>query len=79
MCIRDRIKEALMPSMMEKNITLEISGGEFSVPAAYGHMHNLFGNLIQNAVKYLSLIHIFPPPEPLDMSLSQTWTIPSKH
>lgn len=48
----DEIKEALMPSMMEKNITLEISGGEFAVPTAYGHMHNLFGNLIQNAVKY---------------------------
>lgn len=29
----EEIKEALMPSMMEKNITLEISGGEFSVPA----------------------------------------------
>ena len=48
----EEIKEALMPSMMEKNITLEISGGEFAVPTAYGHMHNLFGNLIQNAVKY---------------------------
>lgn len=48
----EEIKEALTPSMMEKNISLEISGGEFVVPAAYGHMHNLFGNLIQNAVKY---------------------------
>lgn len=48
----EEIKEALTPSMMEKNITLKISGGEFVVPAVYGHMHNLFGNLIQNAVKY---------------------------
>ena len=48
----EEIKEALTPAMLEKNITLEISGGEFVVPAVYGHMHNLFGNLIQNAVKY---------------------------
>ena len=48
----EEIKEALTPAMLEKNITLKISGGEFVVPAVYGHMHNLFGNLIQNAVKY---------------------------
>lgn len=48
----EEIKEALTPAMMEKKITLDISGGEFVVSAVYGHMHNLFGNLIQNAVKY---------------------------
>ncbi|MEG2597155.1 MAG: ATP-binding protein, partial [Oscillospiraceae bacterium] len=46
------MKEAMAPMMMEKNISLEISGGAFTIFASDTHMHNLFGNLIQNAVKY---------------------------
>ncbi|MBQ4051706.1 MAG: PAS domain-containing protein [Oscillospiraceae bacterium] len=46
------IRDSLLLSMEEKNITLEISGGNFTIPAVYEHMHNLFGNLMQNAVKY---------------------------
>lgn len=48
----EEIRETLTPAMLEKNITLDISGGEFVIPTVYGHMHNLLGNLIQNAVKY---------------------------
>lgn len=46
------IRDSLKISMMEKNIAMEISGGNFSIPMVYDHMHNLFGNLMQNAVKY---------------------------
>lgn len=46
------IRESLAPQMQERNITMEISGGNFSIPIVASHMHNLFGNLMQNAVKY---------------------------
>lgn len=46
------IRDSLQISMKEKNIRMEISGGDFSVPVVYEHMHNFFGNLMQNAVKY---------------------------
>lgn len=48
----DEIRESLLVSMGEKKITMEISGGDFTIPVVYEHMHNLFGNLMQNAVKY---------------------------
>ncbi len=46
------IQESLLPAMQEKDIHLDISGGDFSVPLPYSHLHNLLSNLIQNAVKY---------------------------
>ncbi|MDD6033417.1 MAG: ATP-binding protein [Oscillospiraceae bacterium] len=46
------IRDSLRVSMMEKHITMEVSGGNFSIPIVREHMHNLFGNLMQNAVKY---------------------------
>ena len=42
----------LLPDMQEKHIRMDISGGDFSVPIPYTHLHNLLSNLMQNAVKY---------------------------
>lgn len=46
------IGDSLRVAMAEKGVTMEVSGGNFSVRMAYSHIHNLLGNLIQNAVKY---------------------------
>ncbi|MGI5894685.1 MAG: sensor histidine kinase [Candidatus Merdivicinus sp.] len=46
------IQETLTPSMQEKNIKMEISGGNFSIAMPYSHLYNLLANLMQNAVKY---------------------------
>ena len=48
----DEIHDALLPDMQEKHIRMDISGGDFSVPIPYTHLHNLLSNLMQNAVKY---------------------------
>ncbi len=46
------IGDSLRVAMAEKGVTMEVSGGNFPVRVAYSHLHNLLGNLIQNAVKY---------------------------
>lgn len=46
------IQETLTPSMQEKNIQMEVSGGNFFVAMPYSHLYNLLANLMQNAVKY---------------------------
>lgn len=50
--VADEIHDALLPDMQEKHIRMDISGGDFSVPIPYTHLHNLLSNLMQNAVKY---------------------------
>ena len=46
------IMETLTPDMQEKNIRMEVSGGNFLVAMPYSHLYNLLSNLMQNAVKY---------------------------
>ncbi len=46
------IQESLAPAMQSKNITMEVSGGNFLVAMPYSHLHSLLANLMQNAVKY---------------------------
>ena len=50
--IAQEIKETLTPDMQERNITMEISGGNFQAAIPYSHLHSLLANLMQNAVKY---------------------------
>ncbi len=50
--IAEEIQDSLLPVMQEKNIHMNLSGGDFSIPLPYSHLHNLLSNLMQNAVKY---------------------------
>ena len=50
--VAEEIRDALLPDMQEKHIQMDVSGGDFTVPISYSHLHNLFSNLMQNAVKY---------------------------
>lgn len=50
--IANEIQEMLSPDIQSRHLTMETSGGGFSVPIPYVHLRNLLSNLMQNAVKY---------------------------